>query len=89
MRCDHLGNKRLTTTVELESCLEGNALLWGGTLGVAGLGGVESVHVSLMVLLVMKLHDLPRDERLESVVGVWEIGESVLRHDGFGVYRDS
>jgi hypothetical protein len=31
----------------------------------------------LMVLLVVKLHDLPRDERLESIIGVWEIRESL------------
>jgi hypothetical protein len=36
-----------------------------------------------MVLLVVELHDLPRDERLESIIGVWEIRESVSGHDGF------
>ena len=67
----------LTTTVELERGLEGDALLGGRGLGVGLLGGVERVHVSLVVLLVVKLHDLPRDEGLERIVGVGEVGENV------------
>lgn len=47
-----------TTTVEFQGRLEGDAFLWGGRLGVRQLGSVEGVDVSLMVLLVMKLHDL-------------------------------
>lgn len=41
------------------------------------------------MLFVMKLHDLPRNERLESIIGVWEIRESVCGHDGFDDNRDS
>ena len=67
----------LTSAVELEGSLEGDALLGGGRLGVGLLGGVEGVHVGLMVLLVVKLHDLTADEGLKRIVGVREVGESV------------
>jgi len=65
----------VAASVELESGLQGDALLGGGRLGVRGLGGVEGVDVSLVVLLVVKLHDLAGDVRLERVVGVREVGE--------------
>lgn len=48
----------LTTAVELERSLESDAFLGGGSFGVGGLSGVERVHVGLMVLLVVELHDL-------------------------------
>jgi hypothetical protein len=71
----------LTSAVELERSLEGNALLGGRGLGVSLLGRVQSVDIGLVVLLVVKLHDLAGDERLEGIVGVGEVGESVLaRH---------
>ena len=57
--------------------MEGDALLGGGGLGVGLLGGVERVHVGLVVLLVVELHDLLGDEGLERIVGVGEVGESV------------
>ena len=72
----------LTTTVELESTLESDPLLGGAGLGVSLFGGVQSVDIGLVVLLVVKLHDLLGDEGLKSIVRVGEIGESVLaRHD--------
>ena len=67
----------LTSAVELEGSLEGDALLGGGRLGVGLLGGVEGVHVGLVVLLVVKLHDLLGDVGLERIVGVGEVGEYV------------
>lgn len=74
-------NKVLTTTVELEGRLQRNALLGRRSLCVRLFSSVQSVDIGLVVLLVVKLHDLPRDERLEGVVGVGEVGESVLaRH---------
>lgn len=74
-------NKVLTTTVELEGRLQRNALLGRRSLCVRLLSSVQSVDIGLVVLLVVKLHDLPRYERLERVVGVGEVGESVLvRH---------
>ena len=47
-----------TTAVELQGRLEGDAFLGGGSFGVRLLGSVEGIDVSLMVLLVMKFHDL-------------------------------
>ena len=71
----------LTTTVELEGSLKSNALLRSRSLSVRLLSGVQRVDIGLVVLLVVKLHDLPRDEGLEGIVGVGEVGESVLaRH---------
>lgn len=76
------GMAELTTAVELERRLEGDALLRGGGLRVRLLGGVERGHVGLVVLLVVKLHDLAGDERLERVVRVRKIGELVLAGHG-------
>lgn len=73
---------KLTSAVELERGLEGDALLRGGSLGVGLLGGVERVHVGLVVLLVVKLHDLLGDEGLERIVAVREVGENVGHGDG-------
>jgi hypothetical protein len=47
-----------TTTVKLQGRLKGDAFLGGRGCSVRLLGSVEGVDVSLMVLLVMKLHDL-------------------------------
>ena len=70
----------LTTTVELESTLESDPLLGGAGLGVSLFGSVQSVDIGLVVLLVVKLHDLAGDVGLESIVGVRKVGESVARH---------
>jgi hypothetical protein len=47
-----------TSTIKLQGRLKGDAFLGGRGFGVRLLGGVEGIDVSLMVLLVMKLHDL-------------------------------
>lgn len=60
--------KILTTTVEFQSSLQANSLFGRGNFFI-GLGrGVEGGDISLVVLLVVKRHDLLRDVRLESVV---------------------
>lgn len=69
--------RALTTTVELEGSLEGNALFGSGCLGESSLSCVQRVDICLMMLLVVKLHDLATDERLESIIGVRKIWESV------------
>ena len=77
----------LTTTVELERGLEGNALLRGRGLRVRLLSSVERSHVGLVVLLVVKLHDLLGDEGLESIVRVGEVREDVGHGDEVGWRR--
>ena len=47
-----------TTTIELQCRLKGNAFLGGRGFSVRLLRSIEGGDVSLMVLLVMKLHDL-------------------------------
>ena len=47
-----------TTTIKLQCRLEGNAFLGGRGFSVRLLRSVEGGDVSLMVLLVVKLHDL-------------------------------
>lgn len=69
---------RLTSSVELERRLQRDALLGRGRLRVRLLGRVQSVHVRLVVLLVVELHDLAGDEGLEGVVGVGQVGEGVV-----------
>ena len=68
---------RRTTTVEFEGSLKGDSFLGRLGLCVALLCGVEAVDVGLVVLAVVKLHDLLGDEGLERIVGVGEVGESV------------
>lgn len=63
-----------TTTVELESSLEGDALLGAVSFGVLSLRGVECIYIGLMMLSVVKSHDLFRDIRLESIIIVWKGG---------------
>lgn len=69
--------RELTTAIEPERGLESDALLGGRSLGVCGLSGVESVDVCLVVLLVVKLHDLAGNKGLEGIVAVGEIRQSV------------
>ena len=57
----------------------------GEVAGVAGLGelgesGVGSRHVGLVMLVVVQLHDLAADARLERRVVVPQFGESVFSH---------
>jgi len=68
----------MASTVELERSLKSDALLRGRCLRVGLLCGVESIYIRLVVLLVVKLHDLTGDEGLETIVGIREVGESVL-----------
>ena len=67
----------LTSTVELQSRLESDPLLGSASLGISLLSSVQSIDVGLVVLLVVKLHDLTTDERLESIVRVREVWENV------------
>jgi hypothetical protein len=66
-----------TSSVEFEGCLESDAFLWCGSFGVGTLCGVQSVHVCLVVLFVVKLHDLAGDVRLKSVIWIREVWENV------------
>jgi len=62
------GVVNVTTTIEFQSSLQGNSLLGGGSFLVSLGRGVKGVDVGLMVLRVVKLHDLLRDVGLESIV---------------------
>ena len=73
--------KRLTTTVEADRGLEGNAFLGGGGLDIIRLSGIESSHVCLVVLGVVERHDLLRDVGLERIVGIREGGKTVSHGD--------
>ena len=53
-------------------------------MGVGTLCGVESVDVRLVVLFVVKLHNLAGDVRLKSVIWIREVWENV-RHGVHGV----
>jgi hypothetical protein len=75
---DRYDNVGLTTAIKLESRLEGDALLRGGCLGVCRLSSIESIDIGLMMLLVVKLHDLTADEWLKGIIAVRKIRESVL-----------
>ena len=57
--------------------MESDPLLRGASLGVSLLGSVQRVDIGLVVLLVVKLHNLARDEGLEGVVRVGEVGKGV------------
>ena len=57
----------MAPAVELERGLEADALAWRGGLGVRVFSGVQAVHVRLVVLRVVQLHDLARDVRLEGL----------------------
>jgi len=70
----------VTTAIELQGSLESDPLFGSGGLGVGLLSGIQSVNIRLMVLRVVKLHDLTADVGLESIVGVREVGESVVGH---------
>ena len=47
-----------TTTVKFQGRLKDDAFLGSTSLSIRLLGSIEGVDVSLMVLLVMKFHDL-------------------------------
>lgn len=70
------------SAVELDGGLLGDlgGDVVGGDGGDVGLQGVVEVgHVGLVVLAVVKLHDLGRDVRLQSIVGIWQLGKRVSR----------
>lgn len=61
-------DKILTATVKFQSSLQGKSLFCGGSFFVSLGRAVKGVDVGLMVLGVVKRHDLLRDVRLESIV---------------------
>lgn len=67
----------MSSAIEFECSLKCDALLRSGCACIGGLCRIQSIDVSLVVLLVMKLHDLARDIRLECIIGVREVRESV------------
>lgn len=64
-----------TTTVELDGGLKSDLGFGRGGRSVALLGGIQPVHIGLVVLFVVQLHDLLRDPGLQSVVLVGKRGE--------------
>jgi hypothetical protein len=75
--CQVLPEERVvdvSTTVEVDDWLKGdlggNVLLSSSFLDLFG-GSVEAVHVGLVVVLVVKLHDLARDGRLEGAIVIY------------------
>ena len=68
-----------TSAVELERRLKEDLLLRRGGFRKTFLGCVQAVHVGLVVLGVVQLHDLARDMRFKSFVGIGEVRERVLR----------
>lgn len=58
MMIGKVGRQLRTTAVKLQGRLEGDALSGRASAGVSLLGSVEGVDVSLMMFLVMQLHDL-------------------------------
>ena len=68
----------LTTTVELERSKEGNALTRRAGTPEGQLGSIEAIHVRLMMLGMVKSHDLFVDIRLQGVICVGEGRELVL-----------
>lgn len=67
----------VASTVETESCLEGDALLGCRCFGICRFGCIERIDVGLVVLRVMELHDLLRDVGLKGIVSIGERGKSV------------
>lgn len=56
---------RITSAIELECSLQSDPLASRGRLDICLLCSIETVYIALMVLGVMKLHDLSRDERFQ------------------------
>jgi hypothetical protein len=67
----------ITSSVELKSGLKGNALFGGRCFCIRRLGGVQRVNVGLVVLGVVKHHDLVRDIRFKGIVGVGKRRKSI------------
>lgn len=91
-RCQVLPEERVvhvSTTVEIQSLKEGNALLGRGSGSVRLLGRVECVDVCLVMLGVMEIHNLLTNVGFEGIVRVGERRELVLRRDDDGLVRPS
>jgi hypothetical protein len=56
---------RITSAIELECSLQSDPLANRGRLDICLLRSIETVYIALMVLSVMKLHDLSRDVRFQ------------------------
>ncbi len=56
---------KYTSAIELECSLQSDPLASRGCLDVCLLCSIETVYIALMVLGVMKLHDLSRDVRFQ------------------------
>lgn len=79
----------VTSSVELQSGLQSNEFLRGRSLMKGGLCRVQTVHIGLVVLSVMKFHDLLRDVWFKSVVSVWKFWKRVFsprKHRGSPVH---
>lgn len=74
----------MTTAVETNDGLKGDALFRGRRPGVVALCGVEGIDVRLVVLVVMQPHDLCNDVGFEGIVVVREVGEVVCARHGVG-----
>lgn len=70
--------RSLTSSIELECTLQRNTLARPIRLPIRDLGGIQCQHVRLVVLFVVKLHNLVRDERLEGVIRVRQVREGVF-----------
>lgn len=64
-----------TSSVEFEGSQESDFLLGGLSACEAGLSSVQAVDIGLMMLSVVKSHDLSADVGLESIVAVRESWE--------------
>jgi len=67
----------ITSSIKLKSGLKGNALFGGRCLCIRRLSGVQRINVGLVVLGVVKHHDLVRDIRLKGIVWVGKRRKSV------------
>jgi len=71
----------VATTVELQRLLQCNPLLRGLGLSIRSFGGVEGINIGLMMLRVMKRHDLPADVGFERIVVVRKRRKSVRHYE--------
>jgi len=67
----------VSSTVELESSLQRDLRCDRVRLGVLLLGVVQTGHIGLMMLRMVEGHDLLRDVRLQSVVGIRQLRQCV------------
>ena len=71
-----VSSHQLTSTVELERGLYRDLFLDRPGRGQGLFGGIEIIHVGLMMLGVVKVHNFPGDGGLKGLVRVGEVGES-------------